>query len=277
MAGAGNWSVGLVRNGDGGIVGVWPYQRSKRWGLVPIAHPPLMSQVGPWLDYPAEQKTVGRHDFEWRWLPRLAAELPKGLFFIEAKMPYSMRNWMPLEQLGWCQTTRYSYVHPAEWDRMQRWRALAGRQRTTVRKAEGLLQVVETDSVEAIHPLLQASFRERATRLPLSLPRLRAVFFYLHSTGQGKAYLVRDERGKIHAGGILGWDRVSVYNLIQGSDPALRHSGAAALALWEATAVAADRGLAFDFEGSRVRGVEEFFRGFGGELWGYGELRKRAF
>jgi hypothetical protein len=54
-----------------------------------------------------------------------------------------------------------------------------------------------------------------------------------------------------------------------GSDPELRSSGALSLLIWEAIQLAAKEKLTFDFEGSSIRQIEQFFRGFGGRRVSY--------
>ena len=56
----------------------------------------------------------------------------------------------------------------------------------------------------------------------------------------------------------------SAYDLMGGSDPSLRTSGAMSLLMWEAIKFAGQVTRRFDFEGSMLQPVERFFRAFGG-------------
>lgn len=48
-----------------------------------------------------------------------------------------------------------------------------------------------------------------------------------------------------------------------GADPRYRSSGAASLTMWEAIKFAATVTKRFDFEGSMIEPIEQFFRSFG--------------
>ncbi|OQA02384.1 MAG: FemAB family protein [Bacteroidetes bacterium ADurb.Bin408] len=66
------------------------------------------------------------------------------------------------------------------------------------------------------------------------------------------------------------YDSSTVYYLLGSTDESNKHSGAGALALWYAIEHAKNLGLkTFDFEGSMIKPVEKYFRGFGGELTPY--------
>jgi lipid II:glycine glycyltransferase (peptidoglycan interpeptide bridge formation enzyme) len=67
------------------------------------------------------------------------------------------------------------------------------------------------------------------------------------------------------------WDKDTCYYLLGGYDPERSHSGASALAMWEAIKYAKNelKLSKFDFEGSMVPAIEMFFRKFGGEITPY--------
>ncbi|MBN1338008.1 MAG: GNAT family N-acetyltransferase [Bacteroidales bacterium] len=83
------------------------------------------------------------------------------------------------------------------------------------------------------------------------------------------------QNSDIMAGVFCVFDSKNAYYLLGGYDPANRHSGAAALAVWEAIKKSREKGLkVFDFEGSMIPGVERFFRDFGGTLVPYFSVNK---
>jgi hypothetical protein len=70
--------------------------------------------------------------------------------------------------------------------------------------------------------------------------------------------------GTPHAALYLVWDSQSAYDLMGGSDPSLRTSGAVTLLTWEAIKYAGQVTRRYDFGGSMMRRVERFVRAFGG-------------
>jgi len=80
--------------------------------------------------------------------------------------------------------------------------------------------------------------------------------------------------GQLHAAVFVVWQPSGASYIAGGSDPALRASGAHALTLWEAVCHTAQYTNIFDLEGSMLRGVERFFREFGGVQTPYFCIRR---
>lgn len=71
------------------------------------------------------------------------------------------------------------------------------------------------------------------------------------------------------------YDDTTAYYLLGGYDNENKHSGAGALALWNAIQHSKEMGMKiFDFEGSMIIPVEKYFRGFGGQLTPYFVVNK---
>jgi hypothetical protein len=71
--------------------------------------------------------------------------------------------------------------------------------------------------------------------------------------------------------GVIFWDEKRSYYILGGHDPKESHHSASAIAMWEAIKFTKEElGLdQFDFEGSMMQPVEQFFRKFGGKLTPY--------
>lgn len=71
------------------------------------------------------------------------------------------------------------------------------------------------------------------------------------------------------------FDHHTAYYLLGGYDTNKKHSGAVALALWNAIQYSKSLNLhTFDFEGSMIVPVEKYFRGFGGDITPYFVINK---
>jgi len=71
------------------------------------------------------------------------------------------------------------------------------------------------------------------------------------------------------------FDKEKAYYLLGGYDNEIKHSGAGALCIWESILYAKELGIKkFDFEGSMIKPVESYFRGFGGDLTPYYTINK---
>lgn len=68
---------------------------------------------------------------------------------------------------------------------------------------------------------------------------------------------------EVLAAAFLIWDKHSMYYLIPCYDQKYKDSGAGALLVLEAIKLARQKGVAFDFEGSMIRGVANHYKQFG--------------
>ena len=79
---------------------------------------------------------------------------------------------------------------------------------------------------------------------------------------------------EVLAAAFLVWDRHSMYYLIPCYSPTHKDSGASALLVLEAIKLARQKGVAFDFEGSMIRGVANHYKQFGSTRTVYYSVEK---
>jgi lipid II:glycine glycyltransferase (peptidoglycan interpeptide bridge formation enzyme) len=98
---------------------------------------------------------------------------------------------------------------------------------------------------------------------------------YIDKKDAGGA-LIASSDNETHAALLTVKDAQSAYYLIGASDPKHKSSGAMSLLMWESILAAKQEGcLLFNFEGSIIPSIEQFLRGFGGELCPYRKIYKR--
>ncbi len=270
--GPGNWNAAqLTDEQDGTLRGYWPYHLQSRLGgqLRTQTPPPLSLFHGPTLFPPADLTRPDRlADFTHRTLAALTEQLPPAELRV-IKTPYDFTGGLALQMLGWQERVAYSYVLPTAAGEEILWQNLPGRRRTDIRKARKQLEIRSGAAIEEVDRLYRRVFRERGVKYPLPAGLLERLDTALRPLGIVDCLAAVDEHGTTHA---LAWylrDERSMYNLVLAADPEYRSSGAAVLLLWEGIRRAAARGLDFDFEGSRLAGVEPFYRSFGGEARPY--------
>lgn len=79
---------------------------------------------------------------------------------------------------------------------------------------------------------------------------------------------------EVLAAAFLIWDKHSMYYLIPCYDQKYKDSGAGALLVLEAIKLARQKGVAFDFEGSMIRGVANHYKQFGSTPTTYYSIEK---
>jgi hypothetical protein len=233
----------------------------ERFGFIRLGVGPLSPRMGPM--YRAEDsKRPTRLGRENDLVAELVSRLPR-YDYLSLTMPARLTNWLPFHWLGFRQTTRYSYVIDDPGDTDRAWGDMSEGTRNAVRKAERELTVVEGDA-SALMSLATSTFRRRGIRMRYDESQLSAAIAEARARNCAAVRMAVDGGGRSHAGALFVWDQERVYYLVGGNDPDLRSTGGSSLVLWDGIRLAGSLGLRFDFEGSMIKPIEKFFRGFGG-------------
>ena len=264
------WEPHVVEAG-GEPAAAWPSAvHGSRWGRL-LASPPLTPFLGPLLP-----PRVGRSRSREIKLLEGLVKAAGGAAHIEARCSPGFDYWTPLSWHGFTQTTRYTWRLDELRDTEAVFRAMRENVRRHVRNARKRGVTIETAGLSdflGVHAATvgRKGLGEVAAVSRQALARVEAAA----SAREARTILVaRGEDGHVHAGGYFVHDWRYVYYLMGGSDPEHRSSGASSLLLWSAIGQAAERGLGFDFEGSMLRPVEEFFRAFAGVPAPYSVVRR---
>jgi hypothetical protein len=256
----GAWGEVAVEKG-GELAARMPFVRIKRAGLVTLGMPPLTQTLGPWLR-PSAGKYATRLAVEKGMMTELIEKLPEHDRFAQS-FHFSITNWLPFYWRGFEQTTRYTYRLEDLTDPDKIWSEFAENVRRAVRKAEKAVSVSEDMSVQEFIELNDQTFSRQGIKSPYPAGLVKRIDAACAEHAARKIFVARDGRGRTHAAVYIIWDEDSAYNLMLGSDPEIRGSGASSLVMWEAIKFAATVTKSFDFEGSMIESVERSFRSYG--------------
>jgi Acetyltransferase (GNAT) domain len=103
---------------------------------------------------------------------------------------------------------------------------------------------------------------------------LRRLWREISKRGRAMLYTARDLDGQPVATLLVVHDDRTSYQIVSGVDMTVHNSPAGALLTWRAIRDALNAGRIFDFEGSRIRGVEEYYRRWGGQAHPVWQLNK---
>jgi lipid II:glycine glycyltransferase (peptidoglycan interpeptide bridge formation enzyme) len=166
----------------------------------------------------------------------------------------------------------YTYVIDDLADHDRIWSGFRKTVRTHIRKAERQVVVRTIDDIETFLPLYRLSYERQGIAQPCSDDVIRRLDAACRARDARRIFLAEGADGTPHAVSYLVWDDESAYELMGGSDPELRHSGAISLLSWEAIKFAGEVTRRYDFEGSMVQPIERYFRAFGGRQIQYPHL-----
>jgi hypothetical protein len=260
------WQRNAVTGEDGSIVAAWPgVVRRTRAGKV-LVGAPLTPWLGPLLTAGEGKQRRSR---EIEQLEQLVDGPLAEYVHVEARCSPAFDYWTPLRWNGFTQTTHYTWqLHGLE-DLEAVERGLRESTRRQLKKARReQLEVVE-GNVDDLVRLNRLTFERQGLDEAVPEAVLARIATAALENDAGTILVARDGDGNMHTASLFVHDARTTWYLVGGSDPALRSSGSATLVMWSGIERAAARGTAFDFEGSMLRHVERFVRGFGGEPMPY--------
>jgi hypothetical protein len=269
----GRWDEVVVTKGDE-VAARLPYVVKKRYGLTTLTMPPLTQFLGPWLR-PGEGKTATRLASEKDLMEELIEGLPRFDHFCQ-NFQHSVTNWLPFYWKGFTQTTRYTYRLEDLTDLDAIWSGFAENVRRAVRKAEKALSVRTDPGLGEFLRLNALTFSRQGEEVPYSAELVGRLDSACAEREARKMIFAQDEGNRLHAAIYIVWDSEAAYNLMLGSDPELRGSGASSMLMWEAIKFASKVTKAFDFEGSMIESIERSFRSFGATQTPYSQVSRMS-
>ncbi|MCC7428259.1 MAG: GNAT family N-acetyltransferase [Alphaproteobacteria bacterium] len=272
-AAPGAWGAATIAR-EGRIVARLPFRIARRRGLRLLDLPPFTPALGPWVAH-ASPKYAARLAEENELIGALVEALPPHDLF-RLRMPPGLTNWLPFHWRGFRAETFYTYRIEDLSDPAAILAGMSQHRRRAIRQAEKSLSVRDDLGIDAFAAIYRRTFA-RQGRTPKgaaeALARLDAA---VAAHGERRILFATDTAGAVQAAAYLLFDRPAGigYYLLGGSDDRVREGGAASLVLWRAIEASAAAGMRiFDFEGSMVPGIEEFFRRFGARQTPYFMLR----
>ncbi len=268
----GQWDEIIIKRGEEVILR-FPYVIKKENGFTSISMPSVTQTLGPWFR-PLKGKHSSQLSLQKELMTELIQQLPPHDSFYH-RFHHSITNWLPFYWKGFTQSTRYTYII-ADLTNLDRvWEDMKSNIRNKIRKAEKSgIKVVRTDDIETFLDLNELTFKRQGLSLPFSRDFIRGVNSACVKKNARRIYITYGPDGRPQTGLFCVCDGHATYNLLQGGDPGLRNSGANVLAMWESIKDASEVSEAYDFEGSMIEPIEEFFHSFGALQKPYFEISK---
>ena len=266
----GDWEIRFIESNEGRLQAIWPLYRIQKFGFSRFVRPILTPSFGPLFvsdgTFPQRFKEYGHRK---KVLDALIQSLPHYDYF---RVPLSPKTFdtQPLKWTGFKTEVRYTYqIQPtSDMDSL-----IAGWSPKTlnhIRHCQDTLQVTDSVTPEEFFRINEATFRRQKFPSPYDLQFITKLYNTLKEKDQVKILGAHDG-DQVQAAALFVGDQNTFFLLASGYiDGADR--GAMSLVLMEGIKMAMRAGRVFDFEGSDIPGIENYYRGFGGELIPYYEV-----
>lgn len=146
-----------------------------------------------------------------------------------------------------------------------------------IKAAKNKVTISNDLNIETIWEMLDKTFRAQKRSNPMSKELIINIINFCEKNNCGQYFEARDKNNVVHSCGYFVYDQEVCYYLLGASDTEYRSSGAQSLVLWEGIQFAAKNSKIFDFEGSMIEGIENFFKQFGSECEVYYRITKKKF
>jgi hypothetical protein len=274
VVGPGRWRSNVIHGDAGRIVAAWPGVVKHVGGREALVGAPLTPWLGPLLS-PGDGKESRSREIEQT--ERLLEESMSTYAHIEARCSPAYDYWTPLRWNDFTQTTHYTWRLPDCRDLAALEERFYKRTKGPLRKALKSSLTVEAGNVDELIEAQRKTFDRQGIGEHATSPALmRKIEAAASAHDACSIFVAREDEGRVHAASMFVYDANMVWYLVGGGDPELRSSGGATLLMWEGIKLAGERGAGFDFEGSMLRPVERFVRGFGGEPTPYSIVRRTS-
>ena len=261
-----SWDAIVVSDEEENVRGAWAFARTRLSGFDAIVLPPLTQFTGIWLNIdqslPHHKQEVQRQDI----LAALEKKLPKTPI-LELKLHWPLQDWAPFYWAGYKQETRYTFRFP-EPDTDLILNSVSKSFRRNYRSASRKFTIRLSEDLDEFQQLIEKVFDIRDDRMPFDKNTVLSAYRALKEKEQCAIYCADSAEGSARAAIMTIWDNTTTYYIL-GGRVSSNTQNATNLLLIRAIADAAERGHAFDFEGSMIEGVHKFFQSFGAQMQPY--------
>jgi len=276
VCGEDNWNVILVED-NGQIIASMPYYIKKKYGLRFITQPPLTQTNGLWIKYPDDQRSSKRHFYEKEIMNKIIDKLENlNVDLYSQNFHYSFTNWQPFYWRGFQQTTRYTFVIEDLSSLDTIFSQFSKVVRKNIRKTAKQANIYNSDNIEKFYTLNEQVFKRQGLKVPYSLDFLKRLDRACSQNKARQMFFGEDKERNIHSIVYIVWDETSAYLLMSGIDPKYRDSDFKTLLVWEAIQFASKVTKRFDFEGSMIENVADYFAKFGAIKKPYFQITKMS-
>ena len=250
----GEWDVVLALEEDE-IVAAYIYMLKQKLGLKYIVQPQLCPYTGPLFFRGNDMKDI---------FSRMVDALPGHHLCIQDYF-YELPDLSGLKSIDY---KKHTYTIDSSTDIDQLWGLQSSTHRRIIRKAERELTYEVEEDMEVFLSFVNRTFDNRKKHNPNDPDIFRKVDARLVQNGQRKIVKCLNGRNEIVAMCYLMLDEQWTYNFANSVIEDYKHYGMN-LILWNEIKASLEAGRSFDFEGSMIPGVDNFFQRYKGKKTSY--------
>ncbi len=261
------WDVILIKDKEGCIKLVLPFVIHKQYNFKISVQPPLTPYLGAIIFPPLQKlRRVKRYSYEQQLLERLADDLhARKLLYFNQLFAFDFSNWKALYWKDYQQTTYYRFVLDNIKDKETTLAGFKYSKRYELNKFEQSENTIEEgENAGLMYDLILSSYGDHQGKVPFSKRLYLKLDQAIQKHGHRKIFFAKNKEGQIIAGVLLIIDFDCAYLLNTGMDYQYKDSTVKTALIWHSIRYASKFVDRYDFCGSMIQPISDFFRGFGG-------------
>ncbi|MCL2073540.1 MAG: GNAT family N-acetyltransferase [Marinilabiliaceae bacterium] len=260
VCGEKNWDIIFFEKEDK-IVASMPFYMPLK-GI--IIMPPFSQNMGIWFNPAFENKNYSKNLLRKQQISDyFINELPPHKVFLQ-NFHTSYTDWLPFHWCNYKQNTRYNYILPDISNPNLLWDNFNENIRRNIKKAENKHHLKFNNDIpinKFVDIILQTYDRQKIK--PFQINLMKKIIEVVRSKKQGDIFGAYDDDNQLHAAVFIVWNNNNAYYIAGGGNSKLRYTSAYAFVFWKIINFLSTEIKTFSFDGSMVKGVENFFRSFG--------------
>ena len=259
-----NWDVVLSRDVNKKIVGIFVFILEQKGPLVLLRTPKLTPYFGLYL-LPNTLTNKQLLDWEEQHINTLIQQLPKFSFCEFCTAP-THTNFINLQFLGFTQKAFLTYYINLQIDEKELFENISTRTKRYIKNNVNFIVKLGIDSLKDVTDLHKQTFKKQGIKYPYNSLLINQLIENGNNQHYGKLHTLYNINNELVAFLWVAYDATTMYQILSSYNSNLAGQEAMAILTWNAIKDAKKMNLMhYDFEGSVIKGIEHFFRKFGGD------------
>ena len=257
------WHAVIVRSNDI-IHAVMPFTLKKKAGIT-YSTQPVFTQYWGIMFRRAEANTAKSFEQKRQWVKLIIKALPPDIRLFNYNFSPAFDYPLPFFWNGFTVSPRYSNHIDLDRSIDDLWSNISEKARGHIRKVEkdGVTVRIGHEIDEVVRIFRKAKEQKIKNMTDSNYKAIRDIAHHYAQKDMCYTIIANDAAGKPIAGTIYFKFRDTTIHFLGSTDPEYKGRGAMSLIIWKALQNARDNSKTFDFEGSMIEPVEQFFLSFG--------------
>ena len=260
-----DFEILVSRDERGELVAGIPLPRKKRKGLTLFHSPMLTPYLGPVFDIACTLHSSKRLSL----MRGVGESLARAIAGYDSFLYHTATAAPDLQGFLWAgyrvELASYTFRFEAGTSENQILQGMAKHHQRNLAKAQRRQRMVDTENkIDVLMELNRKTYIRQGVSMPYPEELPRRLWAAARAHGKVNIYVSGTTTGVPVAALLVVHDARTAYQIVAGINPEVEHLGGSNLVEWHAIQDALRAGRAFDFEGSSLRGVELYYRRWGG-------------